>query len=171
MTSVRTAAGLALAAAALTACGSSKAAAPSAAAPAATTAACPSVSTPPVRWPGIVPSDLPKPAGAVLTSESVQNNVVYLRFTTSTSLREGLLFMLQQLPKAGYTLGRGDSEATEADLPFSNAAIIGALRLTVDGPCATSWILAVSRHTSTGVTEPDQLIPHTPPSDESSSTG
>ncbi|HVU71905.1 MAG TPA: hypothetical protein VHE83_02985 [Mycobacteriales bacterium] len=150
------------AAASLTACGSSTQAPPAVTPTLAS--ACPTVSVAPVDWPKILPADLPKPPGAVLTGETVQNNVVYLRFNTSSSLREGLLYMLRELPKAGYTIGRGDAEVTEADVPFTNPAVIAALRLTVAGTCATSWILAVGRRAaSTGVLQPNSLIPHTVP--------
>lgn len=154
---------LAGAAASLTACGSGS---PSTAAPTPTPAAsCPAARTAPVSWPGIVPTDLPKPPTAVMTGETVQDKIVYLRFTTSTSLREGLLFVLRELPRAGYTIGRGDAEVTEADVPFTGPTILAAMRLTANGRCSTTWILAVARRTTpTGnVLQPGSLIPHTTP--------
>jgi len=145
----------------LAACGSS--ATPPPAATPTTASACPAVSVAPVSWPGIVPEDLPKPPGAVLTGETVQNHVVYLRFTTSSSLREGLVFLLRELPKAGYTIGRGDAEVTEADVPFTNPAVLAAIRLMAAGRCSTSWTLAVARREPTATLQPGNLIPHTLP--------
>ena len=154
-------------AASVTACGSSSA--PSRTAVPTPTPTCPTTTTAPVSWPRIVPTDLPKPPTAVMTGEQAQNNVVYLRFTTSTSLRDGLLFVLRELPKAGYTVGRGDAEVTEADVPFTGPTILAAMRLTSNGRCSTSWTLAVARRSAptANVLQPNALIPHTTPASAS----
>jgi hypothetical protein len=105
---------------------------------------------------------LPKPPTAVLAGETIQSGVVSLRFTTSTSLRAGVLFVVNELPRAGYALSRGDAEAGEADAPFTGPTVVGALRLTRVGPCKTNWILAiVPRSRLNGASpNPGALIPH-----------
>ena len=45
-------------------------------------------------------------------------------------------------PKAGYQLGRGDAEATEADAPFIHGQLRGLVRMLEAGPCETQWLLA-----------------------------
>lgn len=72
-----------------------------------------------------------------------------VRFRTATSLRQGILFVLQEFPRAGYVLARGDAEATEADAPFASqdGTLRGALRLTVTPAvaCSTTWILVFAK--------------------------
>lgn len=86
-----------------------------------------------------------------------------VRFTTRTSLRQSVTFLLTALPKAGYLLGRGDAEAREAEAPFHQrgTALAGEFRLAVTGSCQTSWVLALSRPTGMAGTSapPAQLAP------------
>jgi hypothetical protein len=106
--------------------------------------ACPQPEDPkPTIWPDTVPDDLPKPPNATIDeSEIAQDGVRIVKFTTPQSLREAVLFVVQELPKAGYVLGRGDAEAVEADAPFVHNNIRGLLRMVVTGNCTTQWLLA-----------------------------
>ena len=133
--------------------------------PASTSAAptCPSPSpvTPPV-WSRKVPADLPKPPGARIDDEqTLAGGVHYVRFSTQTSLRDSVLFVVRTLPKAGYTLGRGDAEATEADAPFVHGNIRGLVRMLQLGLCQTQWLLATV-DTSASVGNSPLLTPHSP---------
>jgi len=112
---------------------------------------CPRVSTSPAAWPDEVPADLPKPPNAAIDVVSRrEDGVTIVRFSTPFSLREGVLFVVSKLPKAGYTIGRGDAEANEADAPFERGAVRGVLRMVVREPCTTDWLLAVARTTPNG---------------------
>jgi hypothetical protein len=66
-----------------------------------------------------------------------------VQFTTETSLREAVLFVLDRYPKAGFTLGRGDAELNQADAPFARQGFFGQVRLNGLGPCRTQWLVAV----------------------------
>lgn len=109
-----------------------------------TPAACPTPTHPkPTEWPALAPADLPKPPHASIDdAQTAPDGVRIVKFTTPTSLREAVLFVVRELPKAGYVLGRGDAEAAEADAPFVHNDIRGLLRMVVVGECRTQWLLA-----------------------------
>jgi hypothetical protein len=113
-------------------------------------------------WPSIVPADLPKPPNATIGEvQTGGDGVRIVKFTTPTSLRESILFVVRQLPKAGYVLGRGDAEATEADAPFVHDDIRGLVRMVLVGQCETQWLLATV-DTSQPVGGSPLLPPHGP---------
>jgi hypothetical protein len=135
--------------------------------PAATTTSaaptCPSQPpTKPAEWSPKVPADMPKPPGARIDDEqSTSDGVHIVKFTTHTSLRDSVLFVVQKFPKAGYTLGRGDAEASEADAPFVHGNIRGLVRMLQLGMCQTQWLLATV-DTSAATGNSPLLTPHTP---------
>jgi hypothetical protein len=115
--------------------------------PAPTASSCPSAGPTALQWPPEVPADLPKPPGAVLKGVLRNRGVTSVRFSTPTSLREGLVFVLRTVPKAGFTMGRGDAEPAEADVPFGRNGLAGIYKLLVLGRCSTDWLVAVTRLT------------------------
>jgi hypothetical protein len=128
---------------------------------------CPT-SSHPVRtnWPSRVPEDLPKPANATIQSQTTASDGVHIvKFTTPTSLRDSVLFVVHKLPKAGYVLGRGDAEATEADAPFVHGNLRGLVRMLGVAPCQTLWLLASVDASSTS--NSPLLTPHSPTSSPS----
>ena len=145
--------------------GSSSSGAPSPSAVA--TPSCPAVtSTPSPTGPGVtkalqnLPFDLPLPSGiTVVGSTTTSDGIHVVRFTTNQSLRSSVLFVVDRYPKAGYVIGRGDAEATEADAPFVHAQVRGLTRLAAVQPCQTLWLVATVTTTKTGVTSP-LLVPH-----------
>jgi len=112
-------------------------------------------------WPKQIPQDLPRIPGAVIESTKTTSDGLFIvLFSTNTSLRDGVLFIVKKLPAAGYQLGRGDAEQTEADAPFNKGDLRGVLRGAAIGICETKWVLAVARTTRTS-----PLLPvHTGPS-------
>lgn len=93
-----------------------------------------------------MPSDLPKLPGVTLNStKQTADGLTIVQFTTSTSLRDGVIFIVRTLPPAGFTLGRGDAELSEADAPFTKDGVRGVLRGAAVDVCATKWVLAVAR--------------------------
>jgi hypothetical protein len=109
-----------------------------------TASPCPTpATTKPAQWSAAVPADLPKPPHATITeSTRTPDGVQITKFTTPSSLRDGVLFVVGELPKAGYVLGRGDAEISEADAPFVHGDIRGLVRLLATQPCSTLWLLA-----------------------------
>jgi hypothetical protein len=139
--------------------------------PASPTAAAPSLPTcAPARtaaytWPTPVPADLPRLPGVVLTgTKKTTDGLTIVSFSTETSLRDGVIFIVKRLPPAGFTLGRGDAEATEADAPFTKGDLRGVIRGAARTLCQTDWILAVTRGTPGGSTGSPLLPSHTGPS-------
>jgi hypothetical protein len=96
------------------------------------------------HWPQSVPKELPKPPNATINEppSTTTDGVHIVKFTTPTSLRESVLFVVQRFPKAGFALGRGDAEATEADAPFQHEGTTGLVRMLLMGECQTQWLLA-----------------------------
>ena len=112
-------------------------------------------------WPKPVPADLPKLPGATLgQTKQTADGLTVVRFSTATSLRDGVLFIVKRLPAAGYVLGRGDAEATEADAPFNKGDLRGVLRGISREACSTEWLLAVTRRSLNGTGSP--LLPVRP---------
>jgi hypothetical protein len=113
-------------------------------------------------WPKQIPQDLPRIPGASIESSKTTTDGLYIvLFSTHASLRDGVLFIVRQLPAAGFQLGRGDAELTEADAPFNKGNVRGVLRGAAIGVCETKWVLAVARNIGTGT----PLLPaHTGPS-------
>ena len=138
----------------------------------------PAVTTPPPcpvpknskepQWPATVPADLPKPPNATITDNTTTSDGVHItKFTTPSSLREGILFVVGKLPKAGYQLGRGDAEVTEADAPFVHGDLRGMVRLLATEPCKTLWLLATVKSSGTS-TGGSPLLPSRSPSNSPS---
>jgi hypothetical protein len=140
---------------ALTACSSgapsaAPAASPSASPPAAQAApTCAAAPAAELRWPQEVPADLPKPPGATLTDvQERTDGLTVVMFTTPISIRESVLFLIEAMPAAGYTLARGDAENTEADAPFVKGELRGVMRMIAVEPCRTDWLMAITTGTT-----------------------
>jgi hypothetical protein len=111
-----------------------------------------------------VPADLPKPPNATITDNTTTSDGVHItKFTTPSSLRDGILFVVRKLPKAGYQLGRGDAEVTEADAPFVHGDLRGMVRMLATQPCTTLWLLATVKSTGPA-TGGSPLLPSRSPS-------
>jgi hypothetical protein len=119
-------------------------------------------------WPAGVPADLPQPPNAELGQSSVEpNGLTLVRFATRTSLRQSVVFILCTLPKAGYVMGRGDAELTEADTPFQKGRLHGLYKVVSSNPERTEWLLAVQQDNSvpfaTGSVGPSAAPTSAPP--------
>ena len=130
-------------------------AAPSPARPASPQAAQPSPTCPPkaseFAWPAQVPKDLPEPPGATLTEvQKRTDGLTVVTFSTPISIRQSVLFLIEEMPKAGYTLARGDAENTEADAPFVKGDLRGVMRMIAVEECRTDWLMAVTTGTPSG---------------------
>jgi len=107
-----------------------------------------------------LPFDLPLPDNiSVVGTQTTSDGIHVVRFTSPTDLRTSVLFLVEKYPKAGYVIGRGDAEATEADAPFVHGQLRGLTRVTEVEPCTTLWLVASVTTTNNGVTSP-LLVPH-----------
>ena len=110
---------------------------------------CPQARPTSPRWPTDVPPELPLPDTATITkSERTTGNLRVVHFNVPWSLRESILFVVNRYPQAGFRLGRGDAEVTEADAPFEKDDLRGLVRIFLTGDCKTLWLLAVGRSDS-----------------------
>lgn len=97
-------------------------------------------------WPVGVPADLPRPPGLAVTSaQPPAAGQREVRFTTTAPLRGAVRFFVSALPAAGYTLGDGEIERSEAEVAFRRGALRGNLKLLVQGPCLTAGVLALAQ--------------------------
>ena len=104
-------------------------AAPPAAAPATPAQSCqpPPPAQANVPW---FPADLPLPPGTYTAQEvdvSAPSKGVIL--VVPMTIREYVTFTLAELPKQGWRLGRGDSEANEAEDTFTKGTAGGSFRV------------------------------------------
>jgi hypothetical protein len=130
---------------------------------AASPGACPSADATGFSWPEGVPEDLPAPPTAVLSEvTSEPGGLTLVRFSTRQSIRDGVLFLVNELPPAGYTLARGDAEASEADAPFVKGDTRGVMRIIATGPCTTDWLLALAAPGGGAATGGSPLLPPAP---------
>ncbi len=99
-----------------------------------------------LAWPAPVPQDLPVPPAATLTEvQKRTDGLTVVTFSTAISLRESVLFLIEKMPEAGYTLARGDAENTEADAPFVKGDLRGVMRMIAVEPCRTDWLMALAK--------------------------
>ena len=124
-------------------------------APEPTVAPCPVVAKPRFTWPKEVPKDLPQPPGATLGETTrTKDGLTIVRFTTAGSLQQGVVFVVKEVGKAGFTLGRGDAEPAEADAPFGRGDLRGIYKMLVREQCKTDWLVAVTRTRAGAVGSP-----------------
>lgn len=108
-----------------------------------------------------VPFGLPLPPDITpVDTSKTADGIQVVKFTTPSSLREAVIFIVDRFPKAGYVIGRGDAEATEADAPFVKSGLRGLARVASLQTCQTLWLIAsVATTGSSGGTSP-LLSPH-----------
>ena len=94
------------------------------------------------RWPAAAPTGLPVPGGLHVVSVQRKPNVV-IRFTVPDDFHNTVRYLLAALPKAGFTLGTGDSEAEEADIPVSKGDVHASFKISDAGPCLTDGLLGL----------------------------
>lgn len=105
---------------------------------------CPGSSAAADAWGSGVPADVPRLAGMHVTGGEATQGVEHVTFTAPTSFSDAVAFYLQQLPAAGYHLGTGDAEESEADIPFDKDGRQFSLKLRgVPDPCQTQGLLAI----------------------------
>jgi len=116
-----------------------------------------------------VPFGLPMPDNITpVDTSTTSDGIQVVKFTTPNSLRDAVIFMVQRYPKAGYVVGRGDAEATEADAPFVKGSLRGLTRVAALQTCQTLWLIASVATTGTGGGTSPLLSPH-PTSSQTSS--
>lgn len=93
-------------------------------------------------WPKEAPAGLPQPPGLAIESIQRTPNIV-VHFSVPDDFHTTVRYLLDALPSAGFTLGTGDSEAEEADIPFSKGADRASIKVNDQGNCQTSGLLAI----------------------------
>jgi hypothetical protein len=98
------------------------------------------------QWPKQVPEFVPKPPGLKIDQvDTSKENVVQVKSTVPLGMTDSVRFIVREFPRAGFTLGRGDAERTEADAPFQRGpGLRGLVRVfATNQQCRTIWLYAV----------------------------
>lgn len=83
----------------------------------------------PIDAPKWVPKDLPLPKGTYpYKNFGLEGGYERGLFVVPGSLRDFASYVLSEWPKAGWILGRGDSEANEVETSFSKPPRLGAFK-------------------------------------------
>jgi hypothetical protein len=107
-----------------------------------TLAACPRPTGAAALWPVGVPAGVPLPPGSTIDTATTDNGTQRIRFHLPLSFRESVLLYLSGLRDNGFTVGTGDAEAEEADIPFSGKGAELSLKLrALPDPCLTEGVL------------------------------
>jgi hypothetical protein len=105
---------------------------------------CPTGGGSDLAWPRGVPAGVPLPAGSSIDSNTSVSGIQRVQFELTMSFGDSVRYYLAQLPRHGFTLGAGDSEAAEADIPFQNDSRELSLKLGgLADPCQTEGVLIV----------------------------
>jgi hypothetical protein len=80
-----------------------------------------------------------------VTDHRRQGDILVVRFTTTLSLSEAAQLVVEDLPRAGFVLRRGDAEGDEIDQPFTGPGYRGALKLHGLTECRTEGTLVGTR--------------------------
>lgn len=108
-----------------------------------------------------VPFDLPMPDNITpVETTKTADGIQVVKFTTPTSLRQTVIFIVDRYPKAGYVLGRGDAEATEADAPFVKNKVRGLTKVAALESCKSLWLVATLTTSGTNGGTSPLLSPH-----------
>ena len=80
-------------------------------------------------------------------------NYVQLVVYPPLNFKEARRYLLDELPRAGCELGRGDQEAGETDSAFSGNGLNSGVRIGMRMGCAemTEWVVVVYRRYSIGL--------------------
>ena len=82
---------------------------------------------PDVKW---LPSDFPMPPGTYVAQEVASPPTAKVAtFVVPMTITQYVTYALNEFPKAGFRLGRGDSEAGEAEDSFARGSTAGAFRV------------------------------------------
>jgi hypothetical protein len=101
-----------------------------------------------IERPGELPDDLPLPPGTVLRSEQRPfPGQLIVRGVVPAGIDAAASFFEDELPDAGYELGRGDAEPGEREALFSGDGVRGGWRVNGIPECeeAVSLTLVVIR--------------------------
>jgi|ERR671930_494401 hypothetical protein len=129
----------------------------------------------PISFPTWVPKDLPLPSGTY-ASEELPPSFGYHRgiFVVPGTLTDLARFILREWPRAGWTLGRGDSESSEIEDQFFKTPAVGAFKAQVvycKPPYALMLLLFAPDRAAVGVPGTQGGSPITPSASPSGSPG
>jgi hypothetical protein len=97
-----------------------------------------------VAAPGELPSSYPLPQNTIITRVQRVRGVVVVTGIQPLAIREAGRFLITALPKAGYRLGRGDSEAGEAETDFLGHGAVGRVKVRTIPGCAHATHLVIA---------------------------
>jgi hypothetical protein len=97
----------------------------------------------PVDLPPAFPTSVPLPPGTVVTFADAQSLAAFISANAPGDLDSVRDFMLDELERAGFRNGRGDSEPGEVEAPFTGNGYRGQWRANVMRDCDGAVTLKV----------------------------
>jgi hypothetical protein len=97
-----------------------------------------------VPAPRELPSSYPLPKNTVITRVQRVRGVVVVSGIEPLAIREAGRFLITALPNAGYRIGRGDSEADEAETDFLGHGAVGRVKVHTIPGCAHATHLVIA---------------------------
>jgi hypothetical protein len=111
---------------------------------------------PPVSLPPEFPKSFPLPPGTVITASRHAGPTIVLEGFIPMELKQATRFFVQNLPAAGFRLGRGEAERNEAESRFGGNGVVGffKVRSIADCPGALELRIRVSEYKPPGSVQP-----------------
>jgi hypothetical protein len=97
-----------------------------------------------VPAPRELPSSYPLPQNTIITRVQRVRGVVLVQGIQPLGIREAGRFLITDLPAAGYRIGRGDSEADEAETDFLGHGAVGRVKVHTIPGCAHATHLVIA---------------------------
>jgi hypothetical protein len=97
-----------------------------------------------VGAPRELPAGYPLPKHTVITRVQRVRGVVVVQGIEPLGIRDAGRFLITELPGAGYRIGRGDSEADEAETDFIGHGAVGRVKVHTIPGCARATHLVVA---------------------------
>jgi hypothetical protein len=97
-----------------------------------------------ITRPDELPSDFPLPPGTIITSSATPSpGQLRIGGVIPADIQQAAEFFADELPRAGYELGRGDSEQGEAEAPFTGRGVRGEWKVNGILNCSNAVTLTL----------------------------
>lgn len=106
---------------------------------------------PPVSLSPEFPQNFPLPPGTVITVSRRDEPALVVQGFIPMELKEATRFFVQKLPAAGFHLGRGEVEQSEAEARFGGKGVVGLFKLQIIEDCPRALELTIRVQNMPGV--------------------
>jgi len=97
----------------------------------------------PIAVPAEFPADFPLPRGAIAVNTSNSSGGIVLQAISPDGFKDVLKQLQEALPKAGYTLSKGEVEDNDAESNWDSAAHVGRWAIRTIPGCDADTLIQV----------------------------